>query len=362
MMAGPDEFPDQLLPFPDIEDNNSGQAGGPFLQLTVRDPENRPKSNALVALYINTLQGKIAIDQGLTDQQGQIAVYGATAGDQIRSATFDGALAGSVEVTGQKDYDLRLSPTNFVGLSALANLPTPYLNLTPSTGGDEMTLQVHGASTGGILIGIVFPSEGGGAAQSTPLTYNPGEESYEGSVSFSGVGLGSGTVRVVGVSGDQVIALNSNYNLQQVKAITTNHLYSEDGNFEMHIPPNGVLADSYSTVLPTGYVPGPLPAGKDVIGTAYQVRLSGVQLSTTKESLVRLHYHPEVTGVYTDTAIYFWNPVSDTWQYRGGEPNEIDNAWTVTTTRLGIYALMGQPAPSGEPTGRNSIFLPLIVK
>jgi len=27
MMAGPDEFPDQLLPFPDIEDNNSGRAG-----------------------------------------------------------------------------------------------------------------------------------------------------------------------------------------------------------------------------------------------------------------------------------------------------------------------------------------------
>jgi hypothetical protein len=154
------------------------------------------------------------------------------------------------------------------------------------------------------------------------------------------------------------VSINSNYNLQQVPKALTTTLYSEDGNFELHIPPNGVqAANTFATVLPTGYVPEPLPTGKQVIGSAYQVRLSGALTELKKEGLVRLHYHPAVMGVYTDTAIYYWDANQKVWQEQGGEAGEVDNALVVPASRLGIYALVGTAVG-----GNNRIYLPIISK
>ncbi len=356
VMAGPAQFPTALLPFPEVITHNLGLAGGPSHQVTVQDPQGQPVHNALVALYTTTDNVTIAIDQGLTDRQGQIEVYGATEGDTIRAATFDGALAGNVAVSDENNYRLTLGPTGANSLAAQTGLTTPYLNLFPGTDGHTLTLELHGLPTGGNLLGLVIPDEGG-TAQQAPLAYSSGLEAYTGQVNFAGIGLGSGAVQVVGLVGSQVVSLNSDYNLQQVKVITANHLYSEDGNFELHIPPAGIPADGYATVLPTGYVPGPLPAGKQVVGSAYEVRLSGAVTELDKEGLVRLHYHPGVMGVYTDTAIYYWDASNKAWQPQGGEPGNVDNAFAVPARRLGIYALMAWPV-----IGANEVYLPVIVK
>jgi hypothetical protein len=76
-----------------------------------------------------------------------------------------------------------------------------------------------------------------------------------------------------------------------------------------------------------------------------------------KEGLVRLHYHPAVMGVYTETVIYYWDADQKTWQAQGGISGEVDNALSVPASRLGIYALMGT-AVSGD----NRIYLPVIMK
>ncbi len=356
VMAGPDEFPTQLLPFPEVITNNLGVAGGPSLQVTVLGPQGQPVPNALVALY-KTLD-HMAIDQGLTNAQGRIAVYGAVPDDTIEAATFDGALAGNVLVNSRTSYTLTLYPTSSGNSTTQAGATSPYLNLIPDTNGDTLTLEVHGTAGGGTLYATVIPGQGGGGSQSPPLAYSPGEGIYRGQASFAGVGLGSGVVRITGVAGSQAVLINSNYNLQQVQAITTNHLYSEDGNFELHIPPGGVSVDGYATVAPTGYVPGPLPTGKQVIGSAYTVRVSPIsRTKLDKEGLVRLHYHPEVMGVFTDTAIYYWEAYNRVWLRQGGEPSQVDNAWSVPTRRLGIYALMGVPVVMP-----NDVYLPIIVK
>ena len=92
-----------------------------------------------------------------------------------------------------------------------------------------------------------------------------------------------------------------------------------------------------------------------MIGSAYEVRLSGALAELEQEGMIRLHYHPAVMGVYTDTAIYYWEASDEVWQKQGGEPSEIDNALAVPVTRLGIYALMGVAAPE-------VVYLPVIVK
>ncbi len=358
VMAGPDEFPTALLPFPEVISHNLGLVGGSSRQLTVLSPQGQPIHNALVALYTTVDQVTLAIDQGLTDRQGQIAVYGAAPGDTIRAATFDGALAGGLPVGSETSFQLTLMSTGTSGPEVQAGESPPYLNLIPGTEGDTLTLMVRGTpADSSLLDAVVIPGEGGGSPQPTSLAYSSSEGGHVGTVSLSGVGLGTGRVRV---SGDALPgAINSDYNLQQVRAITANHLYSEDGNFELHIPPQGIPADGYATVLPTGYVPGPLPAGKQVIGSAYEVRLSGAVTELGKEGLVRLHYHPAVMGVYTDTTIYYWNPSHKVWQEQGGASSQVDNALTVPARRLGIYALMGAQVAG---IGDNHVYLPIILK
>jgi hypothetical protein len=325
------------------------------------NPEGQSVQNALVALQTKNAQGiNIAIDQGLTDPSGRIDVYGAKTGDTIRVATFDGSLAKSAAVGDQTNYTITLAPTSASGNLTQVNAATPYLNLIPSNKGDSLTVEVHGVAGDGNLAGRVIPGEGAGSPQPAPLAYSAEVDAFTGQVGFAGVGLGSGAVEINGVTGGQIIEINSNYNLQAVEAITRNALYSEDGNFELHIPSEGIPTNEHSTVLPTGYVPGPLPAGKQVIGSAYEVRLSGALTELDKDGLVRLHYHPEVMGVYTDTAIYYWEPGEKNWQPLGGEPSEVDNALSIPARRLGIYALMGVQIAGG--IGEDRLYLPVIMK
>ena len=359
VMVGPTDFPEALLPFPTVTIHNSGPSGGTALDLTVLDTQNQPVGSALVALYTIVNQETIAIDQGLTNRLGYIAIYGARTGDIVQIATFDGALAGGFPIGNQTTYQVILGSTSASDLSAQTGLTPPYLNMVPSSDGDTLQLRVQDTPAGGLLLdAVVIPSEGGGRSQQTALAYSPTEGGHVGTVSLSGVGLGTGRVRVSGQALPS--AINSDYNLQQVQAATTTHLYAEDGNFELRIPPGGVAVDGFATVIPTGYVPGPVPAGVNVIGSAYEVRLSGAQTALQKEGLVRLHYHPDVMGTYTDIDIYFWEPLNKQWQKQGGVPGEIDNAWVVPANRLGVYALMGVGAL--EPPRNEALYLPVIVK
>ncbi len=365
VMAGPDAFPKDLLPFPTATISNTGQTVGEALEFRIVDPDGDPVHNALVALYTTSDKGTIAIDQGLSDADGRIRIYGASVDDTVQAATFDGAMSGRrTVVEGETNYELKLSLTDFGRRNSTASNSNPHLNLIPASNGDALTLEVHGAAEGGTLNGLVIPGDGGGSPQFTPLAYSSSEAAYSGKANFDGVGLGTGQIQVSGGAGGQVIQINSDYNLQQIQKGQPSSLYSEDGNFEFHLPPDSIIAnDAYATVLPTGYVPGPLPDGLTIIGNAYQVRLSGAMTHLEKDGVVRLHYHPEVMGTYTQTAIYYWHPNSDgtgRWIALGGTPSDTDDAWAVTTRRLGIYALMeGEFVPE---VGNERMYLPMIEK
>ncbi len=129
--------------------------------------------NALVALYTSPEGFTIAIDQGLTDQQGQIIVYGAAQGDTIRAATFDGSLAGSVSViSGITSYQVNLASTSASGLAAQASTSTPYLSVIPGSGGDTLFLSLYDAPAGGLpLDALVIPGEGGGSSRAIASYY-----------------------------------------------------------------------------------------------------------------------------------------------------------------------------------------------
>ena len=358
VLAGPDQFPTDLLPFPHINLPSLGNGEGVedcHVQVT---SDGQEAHNALVALYTqDAAKGTtIAIDQGLTDERGEIKVLGARDGDDIRIATFDGARSGIVKVNQQSCPDLVLTPTGSRAIGAQAATNPPYFTVVPSAAGDELFLEVHQVPAGtDRLTALVIPGEGAGGFSLTDLVNRSGPGILSENFSFSGTALGTGRVRILDLS------IDGDYNLQALSELTGTTLYSEDGNFELHVPAGGAWATSaHSTVIPTGNVPGTPPPGMTVAGSAYQVRISGAQTTLKKQGLVRLHYHPEVMGQFTDEdmGIFYWNADQKMWEpLPGAAFNEVDRAWSVPASRLGIYALMGIPIDA-----INKIYLPLIVK
>jgi hypothetical protein len=272
--------------------------------------------------------------------------------DRLQAATFDGALAGAVIVGDAATLELPLARVG--GVAAAASSAIPHLSLTPSNEGTGLVILVNDLAQSPLpLNAFLIPAEDGGSPQSTVLAYSPAEGGYSGIVSLEGVGLGTGRLQVSG--GTLPVTLNSDYNLQRVIYSQANSIYAEDGNFAFHLPPEALSpsgADGFATVLPTGYVPGPLPAGRQVIGTAYEVRLSST-ITLAKTAIVELHYHPEVMGRAEEVVIYFWNPATKGWQSIGGNLDEINHAVTAITTRAGVYALMGE-------ISQYSIYLPVV--
>ena len=361
VLAGPAQFPNNLLPFPQASLPTLGGEGGTSRQIQVLD-QGQPAANVLVALYTRdeAKNVMIAMDQGFTDAAGQIQVFGGKVGDTVRAATIDAALSGSVVIDGDSDtLDLHLQRTSRRGLALQAGPATPYLNLIPGTDGRGISLRVVDALPGSLpLNGMFIPGEGGGLPQFAPMAYSPDENSYNSNqVRFSDVGLGTGRIQVNGLAGGQVVVLNSDYNLQQLGNNSDFTLYSEDGNFALHIPEGSVPADQgqFATILPTGHVPVPLPPGKQPVGSAYEVRLSGSIIQLDKDGLVRLHYRPQLMGSFTDITIHGWDPASKTWQSLDSTFNSVDSTYAVATARLGVYAHQGVP-------GQTKQYLPMIVK
>lgn len=357
VMAGPETFPRHLLPFPTTTMHNGGiiKDTTASRSVTVVGPEGQPVANALVALFTTppNSQQAIAIDQGLTNQDGQIAVFGAAKGDRLQAATIDSVLAGAVTVDA--DLALTLPLARIGGVNAASSGALPHLSLLPTSDGAGLLIQVNDVAQSPLpLTAFVLPAASGGAPQSTILTYNPATAGYGATVSLDGVGLGTGRLQVGGAN--LPVTLYSDYNLQRIIYNNANSLYAEDGNFALHLPPAAWSggADGYATILPTGYIPGAPPTGKRIIGSSYDVRLSIANL-LTKAAIVELYYHPEVIGNKLTKTIYLWEPVKKAWTPLQSETDPNNQTVSAITTHLGIYALMEEAI-----TGTTKLYLPLI--
>lgn len=139
------------------------------------------------------------------------------------------------------------------------------------------------------------------------------------------------------------------------------NLFSNDGNFEIQVPPNSVSSDDEVTVVisSVSFAPGPPPKGKKIIGSVYEIRISNTD-ALINDAIVSMSYHPEVMGNYNNIAIYRWDPIEDIWQSIGGEVDMIRNTIISLTNHGSIYALIGefvQPAVDSR-----ALYLPIFMK
>jgi hypothetical protein len=338
-----------------------GGSSPPHRLLTVHDSLG-PYPGALITLHTNQRGRPVAIDQGFTDQRGEIWVYGAQQGDTLRAASIVDEQSGSVSVMDATNYTITMSA--LASLQALA-VPdvNPYLTLFPSSDGESLHLSLPGLGPGATLVAIVTQS-GGTASQSTSLAYSSSEGAYVGSVVFSSPYLqqGTGTAQVLGVEGNsQGINLSTTYALQAVPVDRMADLYSADGNLHVHLITGTLQADAYAVLHPLNAAPTVPPTGLQVVGTAYNVKFSGAA-PLSQPALLKLHYDMGLIDLSvrpSELGVFWWSPAHQSWQAVPDDRLDEDQEAVVAPVTIpGIYALL---APRHELL-ENAVFLPVIFK
>jgi len=126
--------------------------------------------------------------------------------------------------------------------------------------------------------------------------------------------------------------------------------------------------DAYAVLSPLSAAPIQPPAGLQIVGNVYDVKLSGLLdvAPASQPFVLRLHYDPEILRgdfIGPDTLrISRWEPDPDPhnptdqarWVALGGSRLEEDNSVSIATDRFGVYTLMGFRVAE-------SIYLPLIM-
>jgi hypothetical protein len=345
-VAGPTAIP-LALPFPLITSTNTGPSPNPFPLTVCRDGAIYP-DGTWVTLYFD---GK-AMDQGLTDYNGRLDILGAEANDELRVVSLDGALSGAMFVPPDPPGDcLELNP---VARTTLVGDVDPYLRLWPTTGGgllDGLRLVVERTLPDDNLVYSLTGPDNIGPSNTLP--YNTDENDHRIEVSFIPAAL-SGHAKVLGAHAGRTVNVNVDYRLQQASSFSDTNLYSNDGNFRLHLDAGSLPADTYFLIASPWGLPGSLPSGLDIIGEAYEITASGSLTSLDRPAVLRLHYDATAGSTFEGLAIYRWDANAETWLSLGGEIDPEQQDVAVSTTGLGIYALLGKPA-------NFNIYLPLII-
>ena len=361
VLAGPDELPPGLLPFPEIEIHEVGEPAPPR-QLTVLGSDGRPyDKSALVSLDTYQNGRLVTLDQGQTavhpiTRTGQITIYGASTGNTLRVVSIDGGLsAQTTVVTDTIAYTLTLRSS---GRLRAAGAPVnPYASLIPSSDGRTLYLTLRGVEPGGALSALLVPPDST-IPQSTPLAYSASSGAYTGTVSFAALALGIGSLHARGLGSlGEMVAVDSNYSLLAVDATEESELYSPDGNLWLHLGQGSAGSGTvYAVLMSSGAVPQPLPPGRRVVGNAYAIQFSGARPRLERPGVLKLFYHPDLVGNPVGLGVYRWDVGTATWEPLGGELDEGQRSVSVSFERFGIYALLAAEGPVEQ------VFLPMMVR
>jgi hypothetical protein len=331
-------------------------AGEPPRRLTVYQPDGSALRNAIVALY-RQQDGRV-VGQGLTDNNGRIDLYGASRGDKVRAASFDGALAGEASVTAASSLTMTLGRIGGLAIQAASGIPHLQVMAAPSPAHNEITLLIELNNFDPQSPPFLLVTAPGSQVAYAPVLTGSG--TYIGEISFSATERGTGRIQVAGESGGDLAYLQTTYRLQRVVNAQGYNVYSNDGNLDLRLEAGSLPgSESYMVVMPPGAIPGALPAGLTLVGDLYDITVSGAA-TLQKPALLSLRYDKALAGGGAPPAglkIYRWNPVTAAWQAVGSTIDPERRAVTAQVTALGAYALLAPSGPWAAP--RLEIFLPL---
>jgi len=179
---------------------------------------------------------------------------------------------------------------------------------------------------------------------------------YTGKVSFSATTRGTGRIQVAGTAGGQHVDLFTTYRLQEVQNSRRQDVFADDGNVYLHMAGASLPGPIAYVVVTPGSLPGPFPAGLQLVGDVYDLSASGSSPRLQRPAILTFHYDAAVVGSQAPAglALYHWDPNNSTWQQVAGALDPSDRAVVAAVRPLGSYALL---APASVPRA----YLPIVV-
>jgi photosystem II stability/assembly factor-like uncharacterized protein len=361
VLAGPVGLPPSVLNLPTIATHQT-RAGEPPRQLTVYQPDGSALRNAIVALYRQGQQGGRVIGQGLTDNNGRIDLYGASQGDNVRAASFNGALAGEVSVTAASSLTIILGSVGGLAVQISGEIPHLQVVAIPSQTPDQVALLIElNNFDSGVNPSLLVTVPGSQVGYAPVLSHSPGSSTYVGQISFDATERGTGRIQVAGKAGGGLTFLQTTYRLQRVVNAQGYNIFSNDGSLDLRLEAGALPGnETFVVVMPPGAIPGPLPGGLTLLGEPYDITVSGAA-TLLKPAVLSLHYDKALVSGTVPPAglkIYRWDPANAAWQAVGDTIDPERRAVTAQVTALGTYALL---APPGSwAAARLEVFLPLV--
>ena len=355
VMSGPESLSMSIPGLPQIDIAETGH-NEPPKTLTVTGPEG-PYEGAIVALYKQ--DGRV-IGQGFSSNDGTLEIYGAAAGDTLRAASVDGALAGSATVAETATLDLSLAPVSSTALQTTVTNPHLRLIAEPGPMSDsiDITVSLYGLDAGTQPLVYLTPP-GAESAQALVVQYSSTTGAHRGTLTVNAQALGQGKVHAVGEAGSRLVHLQTTYRLQQITRADVHDVYAADGNLRLHLAPGSIPGENaYVIVTPPGALPGPLPEGWTLIGDAYDVTASGALVVLDTPAALRARHDPALLAdrVPETLRLHRWDPGVETWEAVTATLDAAHDALVATVTRLGTYALLAPTTPS------QTVFLPLVMR
>ncbi|MEZ4864456.1 MAG: VCBS repeat-containing protein [Caldilineaceae bacterium] len=359
VLTGPVALAPGLPAWPQVHIHPVAAQSQPLI-LTVKEADGTLYTKgAVVTLYQGTVNGTRPLNQGFTDKNGHLAIFGAGIGDKVRAATLNGGLQG--ELTIHDAGGALVLTLNAPGAAriALAN-PYPTLRIIPAYTQDpnqiDLTFVVQQFDPQSPpSVNAIAPSQN----QSVAVQLSPTSGGHVGALSVNANRFGIGFVQVAGTVNGQLTYLDATYQLQAVVPNTPARLFAADGNLNFYLAPNTKSATSTLVVINRlGVMPGAPPPDAQIIGDVYELTASGSRLNLEQTGLLSLHYAADLTAdQQTALHIYRWDPNKFEWKLQESTVDHERREVTTVTNQLGIYTLM---VTDREPPAELRIYLPFV--
>jgi len=330
---------------------NTGVCEPPIIY-QVTDPTGKPSVGAGVVLR----KGGLDIDQGKTDDDGNITILGAANGNQlVINYWILNLLTKTINVTcgaQSNSGSLQAIETDTIILQPAA------FDLKISTQPGDMAGQLRLI----VKTSITLPTppqasltQHGGSSASVPLAYDDGLASYVGQITLDPDLLYSGVIVIQAIdAADQSVEIASTFSLESLLSDQDVTIWSGDGQMQLYLPSGTFTGTVQVSINPVGSSL-PIPEGKVLLGGPYQVQVSPGVVMQSQASLSI--YYLDLTGslLHADLAtaqIYYM--VDGEWVQITSDSNPSYQYVSASIAEFGTYVIFAD--------WQAKIFLPTVFK
>jgi hypothetical protein len=302
-------------------------------------------------------KGSRTIDQGQTDNNGDITVLGASAGDRVvvelwgvdlRVNSFQ-ASCGSSWIRSQA---ANAQPTVIILQPAAFTLE---ISTTPGTTANQVKVIVKASTSLSSTPETYLTQNGAASAVPVLLSYDALLQAYTGTVTLDTSLPSSGNIIAEATNTlSQTVEVASQFALEPVSAGKDITISSSDGQAELYLPAGSLSADGRVNIA-SGQIVSTLPDGLILIGGPYTIQ-GGESLTLVNNANLTLNYldaggtlsHVDLSSA----RIYKLN--GQNWQALSGTPSQAEQEVSAVINSFGTYALLAER--------QEKVYLPLVIR